>query len=78
MVQELETGGAKKSLDMLHVFVTDNCNMACPHCYVDSRGRFTDELSAREVASLFSELNLIEFADGIHIEGGEPFLRKDL
>jgi len=67
-----------KSLDMLHVFVTDRCNMRCPHCYVDSSGRFDDELTTEEMVSLFRELNSIDFAEGVHIEGGEPFLRKDL
>ncbi|MFH1127263.1 MAG: radical SAM protein [archaeon] len=68
----------KIDFEMLHVFVTDRCNMRCPHCYVDSTGRYTDELTTEEMTDLFQDLNSINFTDGIHIEGGEPFLRKDL
>lgn len=68
----------KRQLNMLHIFVTDRCNMRCPHCYVDSKGKFDDELTTEEIISLFKELNSLKFDEGIHLEGGEPFLRKDL
>ena len=67
-----------RKIEMLHIFVTDRCNMRCPHCYVDSKSRFDDELSTDEMKRLFDDLNKIHFTDGIHLEGGEPFLRKDL
>lgn len=67
-----------KKIDMLHVFVTDKCNMRCTYCYVDSKNRFNDELTTEELKRLLNELNSIEFSDGIHIEGGEPFLRSDV
>lgn len=57
---------------------TRRCNLACVHCYSDSRNkRYTDELSTAEAKQMIKDI--AEFgAPVLLFSGGEPLLRKDL
>ncbi|MBI3784169.1 MAG: radical SAM protein [Deltaproteobacteria bacterium] len=58
-------------------FVTNRCNMTCPHCFYGRElNTDTDELRVSEVKTLAASLNR-EVAHLI-ITGGEPFMRQDL
>ncbi|MBI5478254.1 MAG: radical SAM protein [Deltaproteobacteria bacterium] len=58
--------------------VTNACNLACPHCYIDtSSGEMSDEVAARTLARLLAtcaarDLKTVE----IKVAGGEPLLRR--
>lgn len=55
--------------------VTHKCNAKCIHC-ISSAGSSRDlELTTKESLNLCDQL--AEFVDGIHLLGGEVFLRKD-
>ena len=64
-------------INKAHLFLTDRCNLRCPTCFVDASGRFENELSTQEWLKVIEELNEIGVKE-THVEGGEPFLRKDL
>lgn len=58
--------------------LTNQCNLACPHCYahVESKG-VTDELSTEEAKSVIDDLARQQVLVLI-LSGGEPILRSDL
>lgn len=61
--------------------LTQRCNLACGHCYLDAVQRKRDagdELSLPEVVRVIDEI--AEFAPGamLVLTGGEPLLRRDL
>ena len=61
----------------LHLYVTNGCNLRCPHCYMAAGLQNKNELTTQEIFDL-----LKAFADngGVHVtfSGGEPSLREDL
>jgi glycosyltransferase involved in cell wall biosynthesis/MoaA/NifB/PqqE/SkfB family radical SAM enzyme len=60
----------------LVLFVTNNCNAACGHCFYWQRTvEKKEELPLEEYAGLAGQLGLLE---KISLTGGEPFLRDDL
>lgn len=56
---------------------TNQCNMACKHCYRDSGQKQESELSTEEAKKLIDELVLANFKIMI-FSGGEPFMRSDI
>ncbi|MBK6697117.1 MAG: radical SAM protein [Myxococcales bacterium] len=65
-------------LSELYVFVTNDCNLRCTHCYVSS-GDYVppEELTTEELKRLIDdakELGVSRF----YFTGGEPFMRKDI
>lgn len=60
----------------LVLFVTNNCNAACGHCFYWQRtAEKKEELPLEEYAGLAGQLGFLE---KISLTGGEPFLRDDL
>ncbi|MFA5746517.1 MAG: radical SAM protein [Candidatus Paceibacterota bacterium] len=58
--------------------VTNRCNFKCVHCYNgSSSGWEGEELGLAEIKSLLKELKKMEVFL-ISVNGGEPFLRKDI
>ncbi len=62
----------------LYVFVTNDCNLRCSHCYVSS-GDYVppDEMTTSDLIRLVDdarELGVTRF----YFTGGEPFMRKDI
>ena len=62
----------------LYVFVTNDCNLRCTHCYVSS-GDYVppDELGTEEMLRLIDEARDLGVAR-FYFTGGEPFMRKDI
>lgn len=65
-------------MNKVHLFVTDRCNLRCPTCFVAASNRFDNELTTQEWKEIIKELNEFQYITETHVEGGEPFLRKDL
>lgn len=65
------------------VCVTRNCNMRCPHCYVDACGARGRELALTEHRRLASDIKKSLATDPrisykVNITGGEPFWNTDI
>ncbi len=62
----------------VHLFLTENCNLACKYCYV-SAGDYFDKMSHETAVNA---INLLRTSPHekitIQFHGGEPLLQKDL
>ena len=61
------------------VSLTRNCNLSCPHCYVDAKGAREVELSTKEHESLAIEVKETLATNNhtkyqVNLTGGEPFM----
>jgi radical SAM protein with 4Fe4S-binding SPASM domain len=67
---------------IIHFYATNNCNISCPHCYMDAKvssGKSEKEIPLYKVRSYIEELiTLSQNIDVINISGGEPLLRKGI
>lgn len=61
----------------VHIYLTNECNMRCPHCYMFAGESFDDELNFEEISNAIAQL-----AKGgvksIVFSGGEPLLNRHL
>ena len=58
--------------------VTHQCNLACPHCYIDADSRaFNHELTFKEARALIDDAATL-CSPAILFSGGEPLLRDDI
>jgi radical SAM protein with 4Fe4S-binding SPASM domain len=57
--------------------LTNRCNLACKHCYLDSGVRAEDELSRSEKIAIIDQLSE-NYVPILVLAGGEPFLAPDL
>ncbi len=68
-------------LYLLAINLTQRCNLACAHCYLDAetlqRGS-ADELTTDEVCELLDEIASRSNETLVVLTGGEPLLRRDL
>lgn len=61
----------------LYLFVTNNCNLSCPHCfYKENINKRVKELTVAEIKNFC--MSLADNIGGLTITGGEPFLRDDI
>ncbi len=60
----------------LHLHLTNNCNLHCPHCYMLSGSAYDDELSTDEIKSLCYDFMSYGGTD-ISLTGGEPTTHAD-
>ncbi len=68
-------------LFLLAVNLTQRCNLACEHCYMDAAGRNacdSNELGSTEVMQLLDDIAARSTETMVVLTGGEPLLRKDL
>ncbi len=68
-------------LSLLAINLTQRCNLACGHCYLDATTiRDTDEseLSTREVCTLLDNIAAMDNGTMVVLTGGEPLVRRDL
>ncbi|RRJ85040.1 radical SAM/SPASM domain-containing protein [Aestuariirhabdus litorea] len=68
-------------LSMIAINLTDRCNLACEHCYLDARtlrDGSPHELSTAEVKQLLSEIASRGTETMVVLTGGEPLLRRDI
>jgi radical SAM protein with 4Fe4S-binding SPASM domain len=66
---------------LINLFITENCNFACPMCHVkESRSYYkekkTKELSMKDLLPLIKEAG--KYGSAFQIVGGEPLLHRDI
>lgn len=61
----------------MHLYLTNNCNLQCPHCYMNSGIKNKDELSTEEVVKLIVDYKTIAHGTRITLSGGEPSTHTD-
>ena len=64
--------------DRLTIFITDDCNLKCPHCFIitDHQEKVDSMISLEQYATMFRAAR--GKISHIQLTGGEPTLRKDL
>ena len=74
-LESIET--TKNNYTHMQLYLTNNCNMRCPHCFMYAGRKYDNELSTNEILTL-----LYNFKNSggtrIILTGGEIGLRKDL
>lgn len=61
----------------MHLYLTNECNMRCPHCYMIAGEKNENELTTQEIKSLLSDFKKLG-GIGVILSGGEIGLRSDL
>lgn len=68
-------------IQVISVFVTDECNQSCKHCYLNLIKSDSTRYVDTDVGSLYRRyseiLNQQNFEPALHLTGGEPTLRMD-
>lgn len=75
------TDVADHRLFLLAVNLTQRCNLACAHCYMDAQalqGDATGELATEELCRLLDDIAARSTETMVVLTGGEPLLRDDL
>lgn len=62
----------------IHVFVTHQCNLQCPYCYVSAGHPLKNELSVREWKESFVKLAKVAPKAEITFSGGEPLVKEGI
>lgn len=68
-------------LSLLAINLTQRCNLACEHCYLDAtslRDGSDDELSTLEVCRLLDDIADMDNGTMVVLTGGEPLARRDI
>lgn len=68
-------------LSLLAINLTQRCNLACEHCYLDAttlRDGSEDELSTGEVCKLLDTIAAMDNGTMVVLTGGEPLARRDI
>jgi radical SAM protein with 4Fe4S-binding SPASM domain len=81
MVSSLNLDPAPSELFLLAVNLTQRCNLACAHCYMDAQTLQhggDGELRTEEVCRLLDEIAARSTSTMVVLTGGEPLLRADL
>lgn len=60
----------------LHLYVTNGCNLRCPHCYMFSGVKRTNELTLTEIKYIIHNFSKMG-GNSITLSGGEVTTRKD-
>lgn len=69
--------GVRRSMHKLQLFLTNACNMRCPHCYMFAGEKYENELSFEEITSLIT--SFVEHGgQRIVLTGGEIKMKKEL
>lgn len=71
----------KQDLYLLAINLTERCNLACQHCYLDAstlKDGCSNELSYDEVCAVLDEVASRSNETMVVLTGGEPLLRNDL
>lgn len=68
-------------LSLLAINLTQRCNLACEHCYLDAstlKDGAEGELSTQEVCQLLDDIAALDNGTMVVLTGGEPLVRRDL
>lgn len=67
---------SKDGITMMHLYLTNACNLRCPHCYMSAGKKNDNELSLLEVKNIIDNFHSI--SNGIiTLSGGEVTMRQD-
>ncbi|MBF0344866.1 MAG: radical SAM protein [Nitrospirae bacterium] len=58
--------------------VTGQCNLLCPHCYIDAKERALGDLSTKQAKGVIDGLYELNENLMLVLSGGEPMLRDDI
>lgn len=61
----------------MHLYLTNRCNLLCPHCYMFSGRANENELTTEEILKLISDYKEIANGKFITLSGGEPVTHPD-
>lgn len=61
----------------LHLYLTNLCNLHCPHCYMFSGKAEKEELTTEEIIKLLYDYRTIANGTQLTLSGGEPSMRSD-
>ena len=67
----------KQQESSAHIYLTNKCNMRCPHCYMFAGEKFSDELSDEEILQVIEGLAK-GGVQSVVFSGGEPLLNVGL
>lgn len=59
----------------MHLYLTNKCNLFCPHCYMFSGQEMENELTTEEILSLINDYRNVAKGTNLTLSGGEPTLR---
>ena len=59
-----------------YIYLTNECNLNCPHCYMNSGKKNENELTTEEIKKLLSALSKKMYTH-VTFTGGEVFLKKE-
>ncbi|MDE7431583.1 MAG: radical SAM protein, partial [Lachnospiraceae bacterium] len=65
----------KQAESSAHIYLTNGCNMRCPHCYMFAGEKNIDELSQSEILLVIEELCRAGIKSVV-FSGGEPLLKS--
>lgn len=60
----------------LQFYLTNGCNLNCPHCYMYAGDKLNDELTTEEITKTLTEYKSIG-GENVTFTGGEVTIRKD-
>lgn len=61
----------------VHITMTNNCNMCCPHCFVAAGKVARQELKVDEILAVIDKIKEINGSTDIVVSGGEPLVHRD-
>ena len=67
----------KKSNNRIYIYLTNACNLLCPHCYMYAGKKNQNELNKNEIISFLRKFKLIG-GEQVVFTGGEICTREDL
>lgn len=62
----------------VHITMTNNCNMRCPHCFVSAGIVEKQELNVEEILEVIKKIESINGSTDIVVSGGEPLIHPDI
>lgn len=62
---------------MLNLYITNSCNLSCPHCFMNAGVPMDNELSTSQIKKILFDFKTCN-GTNVTITGGEPMMRKDL
>lgn len=61
----------------MHLYLTNKCNLSCPHCYMFSGQEMENELTTEEILGLIDDYRNVAQGTNLTLSGGEPTSRVD-
>lgn len=74
-IHELDPSTAKR---LLHLYLTQRCNLRCPQCYMDAGSLTGVEATTDDWVRVLDQFTAIYGQSAVAFSGGEPMLRTDL